>query len=418
MNLRDKLERLDRSAVPPQREDNTPEEKPQWIAEFEEELQAKIIQEGDSTIILKENYYPAHRHHFFQYAARNGFKLEHIGFLDGREKPLKRNLKECLFIDLETTGLSGGAGTFAFLIGLGHVELDHIVVRQYLIPDYQYEWLALKLIENNLREYPVLVSFNGKTFDIPLLRARFVLNRKESPLESREHLDILHMARRVWKRRLDSCELQSLEYHILGQKRVQDIPGAIVPQLYFEYLRKRRVSLMEGVLEHNYHDIVNLVLLFIWLEQVAEEPLTTLNHPVDMFSVAKYFYQAKLYQKAEPVLEYLIHSVVPEAIRQESMFLLAMLYKKDGNPEKGANLMRQLLEKQQWHPAAIEELAKFYEHKEKDYEAALDCVNQGLKHIEILEQLEKEHPLLKLKSSLKKRQKRLYGKSNGDDSTT
>jgi len=161
------------------------------------------------------------------------------------------------------------------------VELDHIIVRQYVLPDFQHEWLALKHLQNALLGYKYLISFNGKTYDIPLLRNRFILNRMVPNVDDLVHIDILHIARRIWKRRLQTCDLQNLEYAILGRGRLNDIPGALIPQIYFEYIRKREALLLRDVLEHNYHDIVNMIILTIKIGELVQSPLKKFVHPED-----------------------------------------------------------------------------------------------------------------------------------------
>ncbi len=410
MNIRDKLERLDKASVP-----STVPEPPvsipgEWADSLQRELDARILSEARSFIILKENYYPAFSHPVFQRIRDNGFVLNNFHQLTMEPGASGFNLRKTLFIDLETTGLSGGTGTFAFLIGVGHVELDHIVVRQYVLPDFQYEWLLLKQVENCLLSYQQLVSFNGKSFDIPLLRNRFVLNRMETVLDELVHVDILHAARRLWKRRLGACDLQNLEYEILGQERINDIPGEMIPQIYFEFIRKRRAAALRDVLEHNFHDIVNMILLTFELGQIGEAPLETLSHPEDIYSLARHFYQAKNYEDALPLLHFLTQPNREDLLGKESTYLLSMLYKRTGDLKKSSRLMRQLLEKDRNHPEALEELAKFYEHRERNYSAALEIVEQGIQYIILLEQLERKSPLLEIKESLLHRQQRLRKK--------
>ncbi|MEJ2049255.1 MAG: ribonuclease H-like domain-containing protein, partial [Calditrichota bacterium] len=281
MNIRDKLNRLDKSEASAGSNLKVVEENPLWVQDFQRELDAKILQEQNSFIVLKENYYPLYDLNTLENLKMHDFRFSKFHHIAPEIESGELNLRKTIFIDLETTGLSGGTGTFAFLVGLGHIELDHVVVRQYLLPDFQYEWLMLKLVENNFGDFSHLITFNGKSFDVPLLRTRFVMNRMESSLDQLQHIDLLHASRRLWKRRLTSCDLQNLEFAILGQTRVNDIPGEMIPQLYFEYIRKRNANLLRDVLEHNYHDIVNLVLLTIHVAGVVNDPLAVLDEELD-----------------------------------------------------------------------------------------------------------------------------------------
>ncbi|UCF63315.1 MAG: ribonuclease H-like domain-containing protein, partial [bacterium] len=338
------------------------------------------------------------------------YYVPHLNHLFNEEWIKKLDLKKTLFVDLETTGLAGGTGTFAFLIGLGYIELDHIIVRQYLLPDFQYEWLLLKHVENMLISYKYIASFNGKSFDIPLLRNRFVLNRMDSVLDEIPHIDILHGARRLWKRRLSSCDLGNLEYMILGEERINDIPGELIPQLYFEYIRKRQALLLRDVLEHNYHDITNLILLTLHMSRVMDNPMELLNDTADLYSVAYYLYRNQKFPESLPILEYLHQNGQDPMIKQEALFLLSMTHKKTGDFLASQKYFQLLLQDQKDHPEALEELAKYYEHHDKNFQAALDLVDQGIEYCEILEQLGKEAPILRKKDDLYHRRNRLNQK--------
>ncbi len=411
MNLREKLERLDKS---PRGETEPPETTaaPQenWIEDFQFEFDARIIREQNSFVVLKENYYPLYRDPAFERLREKDFRLRQFHLINNQQAARDFNLRQCLFLDLETTGLAGGTGTYAFLVGVGHLELDHIVVRQYLLPDFQHEWLLLKLLENALQTDENLVTFNGKSYDVPLIRNRFVLNRLETRLDELLHIDLLHAARRVWKRRLPACDLQTLEREILGETRVQDIPGHIIPQIYFEYIRKRRAFLLRDVLEHNFHDIVFMILLTIRLGQLIDEPLHQPAHAEDLLSIARFYFKNKFHREAKPILDHLLFHVRDDSVLREATYLSAMVHKKLGDFETSRKFMHQLLSRQKDHPRALEELAKYYEHREKDYHSALEVVNQGLEFIQLLEQLGRESPLLGSKADLLRRRNRLMKK--------
>ncbi|NCB05689.1 MAG: hypothetical protein EOM69_09240, partial [Clostridia bacterium] len=137
-----------------------------------------------------------------------------------------------VFLDTETTGLSGGAGTLAFLVGLGHIENGRFVVRQYLMRDYGEEPYMLSAVADALSRFRMLVTFNGKSFDAPLLRSRLLINRISAGCVPALHADVLYPSRRVWKLRLGSCTLGRLEEAVLGVHREDDLPGAQVPQAY------------------------------------------------------------------------------------------------------------------------------------------------------------------------------------------
>src|SRR5258708_795802 len=145
------------------------------------------------------------------------------------------------FLDTETTGLAGGSGTYAFLIGIGRITAQGFRVRQFFMREFGEEASQLSAVFEHLKEFEVVITYNGRTFDQPLLETRFRMARQRSPFSALEHLDLLHGARRLWKLRFDSCRLVDLENQILGVERQGDLPGEFVPYVYFEYLRTHEI---------------------------------------------------------------------------------------------------------------------------------------------------------------------------------
>jgi hypothetical protein len=166
-----------------------------------------------------------------------------------------------LFLDTETTGLAGGVGTFAFLVGIGRLNGDAFEVRQFLMRDFAEEASALSAVAAEIDSADLLVTYNGKAYDEPLLASRYVLARIRPPFGRLPHLDLLHSARRLWKLRFESCRLVELEAQILGHSRQGDVPGSLIPQLYFDFLRTRRPGRIAAVLHHNALDILSLAAL-------------------------------------------------------------------------------------------------------------------------------------------------------------
>jgi len=410
MEIKEKLARLQKNSTSQPVSDSTTAEREDWIQDFERELGAIILKEKNSFIILKESLYPLDQFPFFtEFKNCNGL-IPNFYLINGSDPAPALDFHKTLFIDLETTGLSGGSGTFAFLAGLGHIELNHIVVRQYLLPDFQYEWLLLKTLENTFLSFENLATFNGRSFDIPLLRNRFVLNRMDSMIDQLQHIDLLHSARRIWKRRLSACDLENLEYSILGQERFQDIPGEMIPQIYFEYLRKRQVTLLRQVLDHNFYDIANMILLAMQIGLITSDPFKFIRNEDDLFSLAKYYYQRNFLENAQPLFQRLLDSTKNPQLRTETLFFLSMLYKRAGDYQLSSDLFQKLLKIQGDHAEAIEELAKYFEHKEKNYQAALELMNGALEHIAVQEQLGKESYLNHYKASFHHRRDRLQRK--------
>jgi hypothetical protein len=167
--------------------------------------------------------------------------------------------KDVLWLDTETTGLAGGTGTYAFLIGIAYFADEQLVLRQHLLRDIGAERDFIAHLEAEIAPFRACASYNGKTFDLPLLRARFVMTRRGELTIDDSHLDLLHPARRLWRDRFGSTGLKQLEESVLDDARTEDIPGALIPDAYFYYLRKRDPSIIAPVLEHNARDIVSLV---------------------------------------------------------------------------------------------------------------------------------------------------------------
>ena len=223
--------------------------------------------------------------------------LDTVGVLTAEPELEAFDLRGAVFLDTETTGLAGGAGTAAFLIGLGWVEGDRFRVRQYFMRDYHEEGALLHALAAELGHFDRLVTFNGKMFDVPLLDARFRLNRVRYPLGGAPHLDLLHPARRLWKARLESCRLQSLEAELMGLRRHGDIPGEEIPQVYFDWVRRRDARLLARVFEHNRQDIVSLAALAVLACQWVEE--SRAEDPRDIFSLGRVLERGRRYERSE-----------------------------------------------------------------------------------------------------------------------
>ena len=182
--------------------------------------------------------------------------------------------EDLLFLDTETTGLKGGAGTVAFLIGLGRFEGERFVVTQFLMRDYDEEPFVLTPVLEALGRCKAVVTFNGASFDMPLLQTRLIMNRLHQGYEAPPNLDLLHIARRVYKLRVRQCTLGRLEEEVFGTPRVDDLPGSQVPERYFEYIRTRELALLDDILAHNAQDILSMARLLYALAHLHEQPLS------------------------------------------------------------------------------------------------------------------------------------------------
>ena len=198
-------------------------------------------------------------------------RRETVMLMQGDDMPKDFAAERILYLDTETTGLMG-AGTVAFEVGLGWQEGDTFHVRQLVMRDYPEEKYLLEEIVRVAEKFDVICSFNGKTFDLPLLKNRFIMNRIRTACLDKPHIDLLHIARRVWKLRLKRCNLTNLEEALLGVPRVDDLPGAQVPERFFSYLKTSDFTLLDDVLEHNEQDIVSLQNLLSHMCRMYENP--------------------------------------------------------------------------------------------------------------------------------------------------
>jgi len=206
--------------------------------------------------------------------------------LAGRKLP---QLEDFLFFDLETTGLSGGAGTLAFLAAFGRfVQNGKLHITQYLLLDYPGENDFLSAVLGELKnEKSVIVSYNGKCFDSQILKNRCLMNRIKPPEYC--HADLLHPARRLWKNIINDCSQGSIETRILGLDRSNDIPGALAPEIWFEFLRTGETERLIGICDHNTADITGLASILAAISCIAENPLNSEDYNFDIERLALYW---------------------------------------------------------------------------------------------------------------------------------
>jgi uncharacterized protein YprB with RNaseH-like and TPR domain len=304
----------------------------------------------------------------------HSIRPETVGILTAEEGLEHFDLRSAVFLDTETTGLAGGAGTAAFLVGLGYVEGDRFRVRQYFMRDYHEEGALLHALAAFLSRFERVVTFNGKMFDLPLLDARFRLNRGRFPLRSTPHFDLLHPARRLWKLRLESCRLQSLEAGLLGLTRLGDIPGEQIPAIYFDYVRRRDARALKRIFDHNRQDIVSLAALAILACQWVEEGRA--EDPRDVVSLARVLERAQLYDRSEAEYKRALECA-EGPLRRQALLRLAFRAKRAGDFEVAVALWQEAAE--DGAAEACRELAVHHEHRTRDLAAALAAAERGLR---------------------------------------
>ncbi len=300
-----------------------------------------------------------------------------VRVLSGNPHLADFDLTRAVFLDTETTGLSGGTGTAAFLVGTGHLEGDRFVVRQYFMRDYNEEPALLARLAADLAAFSGVVTYNGAQFDLPLLETRYRLDRSPSPFSSMPHLDLLQPARRLWKARFDCCRLQTLEAGLLGVLRVGDVPGQEIPQIYFRYIRGRGAGSLGRVLQHNYVDIVSLAaLLSLALDWVGgAEP----EDARDAYSLGRVFERARLYDRAEAEFQRALR-LRPGRLEIPVLMRLGYRVKRRGDHSAAARLWERAA--QQGECRAFRELALHHERRRRDLDAALEVVEHGLAQLD------------------------------------
>ncbi|OHD10543.1 MAG: hypothetical protein A2Z96_01870 [Spirochaetes bacterium GWB1_48_6] len=200
-----------------------------------------------------------------------------LNLFSGRLDLVEVSLGNIVFFDLETTGLSGGAGTVAFLAAFGNFRHDGTLsVRQYFIDDYPSELDFLQSLAVEFTKAAAVVTYNGSSFDMPLYSVRRTMNELGPPAPVL-HIDALHAARRLWRRTIGNCALGNLEAEILGIRRGDDLPGSEVPEVWFEYLKFGRTKRLERVFLHNELDVRSLAALFLLIHNTANGSMSALK---------------------------------------------------------------------------------------------------------------------------------------------
>jgi uncharacterized protein len=285
--------------------------------------------------------------------------------------------QQIVFLDTETSGLAGGTGTYAFMVGLGFFCPSSFKVLQFFMRDPSDEAAILAALVELLAPFHAIVTFNGKSFDVPLLKTRFLMNGIAEPFSTLEHLDLLHLARRLWRSRLESRAMGDLEKEIIGFFREQaEVPGYLIPQYYFEYLRTRDSRPLSGVFYHNAIDIVSLAALFVHMADILEAPQKTVLPSLDIAAIARLYEESGRLEDAAILFEYSLTQGLPQDFYISTLQRFAILRRKQGKMDLAVSLWGKAAE-QNYMPAFIE-LAKYYEHTLKDYDSALSWTKQAV----------------------------------------
>jgi len=278
-----------------------------------------------------------------------------------------------VFMDTETTGLAGGTGTLAFLVGTGSYVEDGFLLRQYFLADPSGEAAMLEASLGEMESQKALVTFNGRAFDVPILQARAALRlRRRDALTRVSHFDLLIHARRLWSRRLESCALRNLETDLLDVRRsAEDVPGGLIPYLYREYLQTGDPTRMAGVLYHNAQDILSMAVLAAEVVDRYRRPPAEIEDPQDALAMAFVYRGLGRTGLAEEGFRAVLQSGLAGEERVRALEGLANLLKAGGGSDKAVELWEAWHESEPDDPLPCVELAKFYEWRARELPAAL-----------------------------------------------
>jgi uncharacterized protein YprB with RNaseH-like and TPR domain len=284
------------------------------------------------------------------------------------------------FLDTETTGLAGGTGTYAFLIGVGNIDASGFRLRQFFMRDYGEEPSLLARLADHLAQFDVLITYNGKTYDQPLLETRFRMSRARHPFDRLEHLDLLFGARRLWKLRLESCRLVDLENRVLGVERQGDLPGEMIPYYYFEYLRTKQAMRLVPIFHHNAIDILSLACLTAVVPFAFRRPEEAeLRHGADLVGLARWLLQGERPEEALRLFRRAVDLGMPDDLLFRTLWDVGTLEKRLGRETEALAVFSDLAESRNpYRVRALQELAKHYEHRDRNYEMALEVTRAAL----------------------------------------
>lgn len=377
------------------------ERKPESAADFDEWTVVGAAMEhtewGDF-VIRRRTYEAGVRHGQYELSRLSSCAEELFALLEPAAGKAAANRsaapfhERLLFLDTETTGLGHGAGNVPFMVGVGFYQGHQYHIEQMLIRHPGEEAAMLAYLEQKLAAHPVLISYNGKSFDWPIVKNRYIMNRMELAAEPSGHIDFLHPSRSLWKHTLPSCRLGKVEEERLGVHREEDVPGSLAPTLYFQYLAQRDPSVLEGVFVHNELDVLSLAGLAVHFACL-------LNGSYDwsharLFGLEECFRLGLWLDKigrsgmADTVMNALTEEllVADELAAEEPCLLpLAQFCKRRGRHTQACSLWSRYIDlKGGRATASLEpyiELSMYYEHKEKQWQRALAYAQEALDHL-------------------------------------
>lgn len=325
------------------------------------------------------------------------------------------DLSTSLFIDLETSGLSGGAGVIPFLIGMGYYRDDRFYVSQYFLGDPAEEENMIQELSQFFSDmnFQSVVTYNGKAFDIPLLETRFILHRKPFTLRELPHLDFLYSARSLWGHKYENCRLFHLAREVVGTDRSEDIPSAEIPWRYFQYIQTGNYQMIEPILYHNQEDILSLLgVVVVGALIFSEEPEACIGDAMDYYGAGKVMEKAGDAEKSVQFFQKALDGKLTDEVSTQTKKRLSYYFKKNQSWEEAVSLWREITSSERVtlnQLFSFRELAMYLEHKKKSYEEARKIAEEGLVlSLGVSPHYEKDfsHRLERLKKKIKKQKEK------------
>lgn len=399
LSTREKLEKLVKTSL--KREEKKMPEK-----SIKSAIQPKHILENDNRgFSCREYSYPLNTvYGKFALAEWNHVVPNRLAIIAGDDTFQQISPMKLLFFDTETTGLSGGTGTIPFMLGFGFFQDEEFQVKIFILNDLYNEVLLLEAVELFLRDhdFSAVVTYNGKSFDFPLMESRYILQRKRFPLLKLPHIDFLFPARILWKHTYPSCKLSYLGDFLLGVSRDEDIDPSRIPTMYFNYLRTRSFGLIQEIVEHNALDLLGLNGLLLLAAKYVEDTSHTADEG-EILGIARLYDRYGDIDKADELYRLLKKGAVRTDVIEKAVNRLAIILKKRKLYAEAAELWKFLSTPGAHNPLALRELSVHLEHREKDYINALASVHQGLAIMDLSDSQRKD---------FEKRYKRLTQKIN------
>ncbi|HXE12925.1 MAG TPA: ribonuclease H-like domain-containing protein [Bryobacteraceae bacterium] len=347
---------------------------------IEEWAEGAVVENECGSHFQMEKRYAAHaRHGSADIGALSELPPDLLGILNIDSEVPPSPPERWAFLDTETTGLMGDSGVYAFLIGVGRITKDGFSVRQFFMREYAEEKSVLTALSGHLENFDTLVTYNGKTYDQPLLENRYRVRRLEAPFHRLAHVDLLHGSRRIWKLRYDNCKLSFLENRVLGVERHGDLAGELIPYVYFEYLRSGEALRLVPIFHHNAIDILSLGCLTAVVPSAfraaAPESLEAigLRRGEEFLGIARWFQASGEQEKALALLHRAVDLGLPDSLLFGALWAIGRLEKRAGRHAESIRIVAELAEcKNPYRVNALAELARHYEHQERNFDAALE----------------------------------------------